>query len=123
MSIPLIGLLDDMALSITKIGTDRGFSRMSKLKNMKIEFRWVQDQISTSGAVSHKGCKAFLNVIPQEIPGPSIEIGSSVELDMTYTATRYQLFTDGKELMLVDRLNQILRIDGKDYMEDIKNLL
>lgn len=123
LSMPLVGLLDDMALTITKIGVDTGFAEMAKLEKMEMEFRWVQDKISTSGEVSHQGCKAFLNVIPQEIPGVSVELGSASELGLTYTVTRYQLFVNGAEIILVDRLNQILRVNGKDYMGDIKKLL
>jgi P2 family phage contractile tail tube protein len=123
LSLPLVGLLDDMTLSITKIGVDKGFAKMSKLKKMEIEFRWVQDQVNASGDVSHKGCKAFLNVIPQELPSVSVEPGSATELSPTYTVTRYQLFYDGSELLLVDRFNQILRVNGVDYMDDVRKLL
>ena len=123
MSLPLVGLLEDMTLAITKIGIDRGFAEMAKLEKMEMEFRWIQDKINESGSVTHQGCKAFLNVIPQEIPGASIEIGSASELALTYTVTRYQLFVNGVEIMLIDRLNQILRINGKVYMSEIKKLL
>lgn len=123
ISLPLVGLLDDMTLTITKIGIDICFAKMSKLEKMEVEFRWVQDKINESGAVSHQGCKAFLNVIPQEIPGVSVELGSASELELTYTVTRYQLFVNGEEILLVDRLNQILRVYGKDYMKDIRKLL
>lgn len=123
LSLPLLGLLDDMTLKITKIGIDRGFAEMAKLEKMEMEFRWIQDKINEGGAVAHQGCKAFLNVIPQEIPGVSVELGSASELELTYTVTRYQLFVNGVEILLIDRLNQILRINGKDYMSDIKKLL
>lgn len=123
LSLPLVGLLDDMTLSITKIGVDTGFGQMSKLQKMSMEFRWVQDKIAAGGSVSHQGCKAFLNVIPQEIPGVSVELGSASELGLTYTVTRYQLFTNGTEILLVDRLNQILRVNGEDYMAQVKKLL
>lgn len=123
LSLPLVGLLDDMTLSITKIGVDTGFGRMSKLQKMAMEFRWVQDKIAADGSVSHQGCKAFLNVIPQDIPGVSVELGSASELGLTYTVTRYQLFANGTEILLVDRLNQILRVNGEDYMAQIKKLL
>lgn len=123
LSLPLIGLLDDMTLLITKIGVDTGFSTMAKLQKMAMEFRWVQDKINTAGDVAHQGCKAFLNVIPQEIPGVSVELGSASELGFTYTVTRYQLFVNGSEILLVDRLNQILRVNGSDYMSQIKKLL
>lgn len=123
LSLPIIGLLDDMTMTITKVGVDKGFGSMNKLKKMSVEFRWVQDKVNASGIVSHVGCKAFLNVIPKEIPAVSVEPGSSTELGTTYTVTRYQLYVDGSEVILVDRLNQILKINGTDYMADIKKLL
>ena len=123
LSLPIAGLLDDMTMTITKIGVDKGYGSMNKLKKMAMEFRWVQDKVNASGDVTHVGCKAFLNVVPQEIPGISVEVGSATELGGTYTVLRYQLYVDGSEVLLVDRLNQILKINGVDYMADVKKLL
>lgn len=123
LSLPLVGLLDDMTLTITKIGVDTGFGQLSKLEKMAMEFRWVQDKIAADGSVSHQGCKAFVTAIPKEIPGVSVELGSVSELGLTYTVTRSQLFANGVEILLVDRLNQILRVNGQDYMSEIKSLL
>lgn len=123
LSLPIAGLLDDMTMSVTRVGVDKGYGSLNKLKKMAMEFRWVQDKVSPSGDVKHVGCKAFLNVVPQEIPSISVEVGSSTELGGTYTVLRYQLYVDGAEVLLVDRLNQILKINGVDYMEDIKKLL
>ena len=53
----------------------------------------------------------------------SVELGSASELSETYTVTRYQLFANGSEILLVDRLNQILRVNGQDYMASIRKLL
>ena len=123
LSLPLVGLLDNMTMTITKIGTDKGYGTLSKLEKQDIEFRWVQDKVATDGSVSHKGCKAFLRAIPQELPGVSVAIGSASENQHTYTVTRYQLFYDGAEILLVDKLNHILKVNGKDYYKDIANLL
>ena len=43
--------------------------------------------------------------------------------DPTYNITRQQIYANGVEYMCVDRLSQILRINGKDYMTPIDNLL
>ena len=123
LSLPLVGLLDDMTMTVTRVGVDKGYANTIKLEKLEIEFRWVQDVVAANGTVSHKGCKAFLNCIPQSIPGVSVEIGSASEMQNSYTVTRYQLMYDGAEILLVDRLNQILKINGKDYMADIKKLL
>mgnify|MGYP003303604646 CR=1 FL=1 len=37
--------------------------------------------------------------------------------------TRYQLYIDGEEKILVDKLKGQVKVDGVDYAKDIKNLL
>jgi len=37
--------------------------------------------------------------------------------------TRLQIYANGVEICCVDRLAQILRINGEDYMSQINNLL
>ena len=83
MTVPLIGLLENMELSITKIGVDNGLRRMNRL----------------------------------------VEVGSATEAENTYNVTRLQIYANGVEICCVDRLAQILRINGEDYMSQINNLL
>lgn len=123
MTVPLIGLLENMELSITKIGLDKGLSRMNRLEKQNIEFRWVQNVVKADGSQSVEGCKAFVRTLPAAIPEIGVEVGSAPENENTYNVTRMQIFVGGTEFLLVDRLNQILRINGKDYYKQIKSLL
>lgn len=59
MTVPLIGLLENMELSITKIGVDNGLRRMNRLKKQSFEFRWVQNVVKSDGSTATEGCKAF----------------------------------------------------------------
>lgn len=123
LEIPLRALLDNMEMNITKIGVDKGLGGMLKLGKLKLELRWVQDAVTPGGDVAHKGCKAFISGYAKNIPAISVEMGSATEIQPTYTVTRYQLYFDGNEVMLIDRLNHKLRVNGKDYYEDISKLL
>lgn len=123
MSVPLIGLLENMELAITKIGMDKGLSRMNRLQKQNIEFRWVQNVVKADGSTATEGCKAFVRTMPGNIPETGIEVGSASEHEATYNVTRMQVYVAGSEVLCVDRLSQILRIDGKDYMSKINNLL
>ena len=123
MTIPLIGLLENMELSITKIGIDKGLSRMNRLEKQNFEFRWVQNVVQSDGSQKAEGCKAFVRTMPGAIPEIGVEIGSSTENENTYNVTRMQIYADGKEVLLVDRLSSILRVNGKDYMKKINSLL
>ena len=116
MTVPLIGLLENMELSITKIGVDNGLRRMNRLKKQSFEFRWVQNVVT-------EGCKAFVRTMPGSVPELDVEVGSATEAENTYNVTRLQIYANGVEICCVDRLAQILRINGEDYMSQINNLL
>ena len=123
MDVPLIGLLENMQLSINKIGMDKGLGRMNRLEKHNFEFRWVQNVVKSDGSTAVEGCKAFVRTMPSSFPGTDIEVGSASEHENTYTVTRMQIYANGVEICCVDRLSQILRINGEDYMSKINNLL
>ena len=64
-----------------------------------------------------------MRTLPSNIPEISVEVGSATEAEITYNITRQQIYANGVEYMCVDRLSQILRINGKDYMAEINSLL
>ena len=123
MSVPVIGLMENMELAITKVGIDKGFSRMNRLEKQNLEFRWAQDVVKSDGSIGTEGCKAFVRTMPSAIPETGIEVGSATEHENTYNVTRMQIYANGVEVLCVDRLSQILRINGKDYMSKIRSLL
>ena len=123
MTVPLIGLLENMELAITKIGLDQGLSRMNRLEKHNFEFRWVQNVVKSDGSQKVEGCKAFVRTMPGTNAETGVEIGSAPEHENTYNVTRMQVYANGEEIMCVDRLSQILRVNGKDYMTEINNLL
>lgn len=123
MTVPLIGLLENLKLAITKIGIDNGLSRMNRLEKQNFEFRWVQNVVKSDGSMKSEGCKAFVRTMPGSVPELGVEVGSPTEHENTYNVTRMQVYANGEEILLVDRLSQILRINGKDYMAQIRNLL
>ena len=41
--------------------------------------------------------------------------------ELKYSLTTYTQYADGEELYNIDRLNLVCRIDGQDYLEDIRN--
>lgn len=123
MTVPLIGLMENLELSITKIGIDKGLSRLNRLKKQNLEFRWVQTVIHSDGSTSVEGCKAFVRTLPSNVPEIGVEVGNATEVENTYNVTRMQIYANGEEVLLVDRLSSILRINGKDYAKNINNLL
>ena len=57
MTVPLIGLLENMELSITKIGVDNDLRRMNRLKKQSFEFRWVQNVVKSDGSTATEAAR------------------------------------------------------------------
>ena len=123
MDVILPGLIEAMEATITKIGLDVGLARMSTPKKHSYEFRWAQNVLKADGSTAPEGCKAFITGTPKGVPATGLEIGSNIESEIAIGCTRYQLFCGGKEILCIDRLSQICRIDGVDYYKNVASLL
>ncbi len=116
-------LTEAMQSTVTSVGMDKGYFKMLGLTSQVLEYRFVKNALESSGDTKVKGYKAFLRGIPSNIPGGGLELGSSWSGDVTFEVTRYQLFADGVEQILIDKLKGICKINGKDYAKDINSLL
>lgn len=123
MDVVLVGLLEAMEASITKVGQDEGLSRALTPEKHNYEFRYVQNVTKGDGTAKPEGCKAFLTAVPKGIPQTAIEVGSNIESEISLAVSRYQLYVAGEELLCIDRLSQICRIRGVDYYKKIASML
>ena len=123
MSVPVWPMIENMETSVNMIGADSRLRRVIKPDMKPLEFRWVQTVTDANGKTKNVGCKAFIKGQPTKIPGISLEVGSQTEGEVTIMTTRYNLFVDGKEVLLIDRLAGICRVAGKDYAGNIDSML
>ena len=117
---PILGQIEAMEASITKIGIDLGLRNMMKLESKTIEIRWAQDVKQADGSTKTEGCKAFLRCVSKGIPGLSVDPGNTSENEAKVFSS---FFVAGAEYWLIDQLNTILRVGGVDYAKDIRSLL
>lgn len=117
-------LIEAMEASVTKVGIDKGFLKLIVPESRKFEFRWAQSVIKADGTQKNEGCKAFITGVPKIVfPGGDIAPGENYEGAIPIAVTRFQLFVNGNEYILVDKLKGQYKINGKDYAKGIKNLL
>lgn len=121
-TMPVWALIEHMEAEITKVGLDKGLRGMLTPDMKPLEFRWVQTITDANGNTKNVGCKAFLKGIPANLPEVGIEVGSATEHGCRIALMRYNLFVDGQEMWLIDRLANIVRINGKNYA-DMDSLL
>ena len=121
MDIPLIGLTDALDCNVT---TDGGVLKTVIKPGLKShEFRWAKEIVKSDGSTKTVGCKAFLKMMSKNIPEQAIEEQEAMESSYDFSVSRYQLYEDGKEVFLYDKIAGTLRIDGTDYGKSIKNIL
>ncbi len=124
MSIPLINAIEDMEATITKIGVDDNMTKLTAPGKKDLEIRWVQDRIQSDASIIPEGCKAHLIASPVTLhPGASLELGSATENEITYKVFRYNLFVNNQEVLLVDRIAHVLKVNGVDYSTSYDSLL
>lgn len=121
--IPLLSMVESMEASITKVGYDLGLAKCIKLESMNFEFRWVQQVTKLNGEIANGGCRAYIRGIPKELPDTEVTVGENIELDLGIAVTRYQLFVENVEYLLVDKLAPKCVLAGVDYSERINSLL
>ena len=115
--LPIWQLIEQMDLTVTKIGLDMGL-RSAITPDMKpFEFRWVQTVTDANGNTKNVGVKAFIKGVALNLPEIGLEVGSASEHELRFSVIRYNLFVDGAEMWLIDRLAGKVRINGKDYAD------
>ena len=122
MTLPIWSLLENLEMTVNKIGVDEGFRKALIAGVSSIEARFTQTQIDTNGKTKTILCKAFCKGMTLSIPGIAGEVGSASENEIPYSLTRYRLVMDGEEVALADRLAGKLVINGVDYTEDLSGL-
>lgn len=124
IEVPLYGLIEAMETTIKKVGADYGLAAMLAMSQNTYEFRWVQQVTKADGSTVVEGCKAFIRGVPKvAVPAIEATVGESIELEIPLATTRYQLFVDGKELCMIDKIAGICRIGGADYASSVDSLL
>jgi len=121
MTMPLLGLFENFELTISRDGIDKPMAKLVSPKSHEIEIREAVSKYNSDGTFGTQILKTYATGVPSVIPGGTSEIGSKRTPELKYSLTTYTQYADGEELYNIDRLNLVCRIDGQDYLEDIRN--
>ena len=88
------------------------------------EFRTVRQKYTTAKTkIEYESVKYRLTGLHKSTEKGTIETGNPWGSTDKYSLVRYEEIVDGKQTMLVDAPNNIVRINGKDYADDVQKLL
>lgn len=122
IDLPTYGQIGSMTTTISFRASNKQTVEM--LKNTDLEIRWVSDSINTSNASAGTVAnKAFLKVKLKKFSEGKIASGSAQDGSFEYEVLAYRRILDGAEIINIDKLNNVYKINGIDQISDItKNL-
>jgi uncharacterized protein len=120
----LKGMVDAMTLSLDFISaTDSAVSLSTPVKH-KIDLRAAEQQWDTVAAASRVAANKFVMVvIPKTFTIGSVAAASAADTSGEFAVYYYSAYKDGKQLWEIDPYNYICKINGVDYMKDVRKAL
>lgn len=97
---------------------------MSAPGKKRFDVRWVTDKFDTNGVnIGIDAHKAVIIGVFKKYDGGKIEANAVSEGSNDYEVLYYKKTINGKEIIEIDKLNYIFRVNGTDYGKNIKSLL
>lgn len=88
------------------------------------EFRTVRQRYDTAkGVIAHESVKYRLVGVHAETQKGDIETASPYGSTEKYSLLRYEEEVNGKVIMVVDAIAGTIRFNGKDYSDEVQNML
>lgn len=90
----------------------------------EFEVRWVTDKLDSSNIkIGIDAHKAIIKAIPKKYDPGKVENGSAMDGSNEYEVIYYKKILNGKTILEIDKLNNVLNINGIDYAKQIRAAL
>lgn len=121
---PSYGQIGNMSLTINNRADNPKYAVLSRPGAIKIEIVWLNDVFDANSIkIGIQQNKVFITCLNKKYDPGKIEVGAAMEGSSEYEVIQYRKVVDGKEVLLVDKLNFKYVINGKDYMDEIRAAL
>ena len=120
----LKGMVDTMSMSLDFISATDSAVRLSTPVKHNIDLRVAEQQWNTVAARSEVVADKFVMVvIPKGLTVGSIAPASPADASGEYAVYYYAAYKAGKQLWEIDPYNYICKINGVDYMKEVRAAL
>ena len=120
----LKGMVEAMNLSLDFISATDAAVNLSTPVKHNIDLRVAEQQWDTVGARSVVQANKFVMVvIPKSLTVGSVAPASSADSKSEFAVYYYAAYKDKKQLWEIDPYNYICKINGVDYMKEVRTAL
>lgn len=121
IEMPLLGHYDSMTLGLTWRALTENATKLAAPKAHQLDLRGsVQVFEPASGQHKTQAVKVVAKSIPKSTELGKLEAGEQMETKTEFEVTYLKLSIGGKEKIEVDKLNFICKIDGTDYLDQVR---
>lgn len=90
----------------------------------EVEVRWVTDTVdSSTGAVTAVGAKQIIKGFAKSLEGGNLENNASQEANVILEVVYLKYIINGETVVELDKLNNVLVVNGVDYGKQIRENL
>lgn len=123
IDLPSTGQVNSMTFSMSQKAITRSNINLAKPGLRNIELRFVKDVVTSDGQNIPEGTKIFITGALKKFDPGKVEMQSTMDGSAEFEVVRYRIVIEGLEVLLIDKLNYIYKVNGIDYMEKIRAAL
>lgn len=89
-------------------------------KSLSLQVRASVEEHGVPGRISEKPLVAFITCQSSNFPGGNFKQHDNVELESNLTVTYYKLVIDGKDIVEIDIMSNIYKVEGVDMLANYR---
>lgn len=109
-------------IPLTLLGEDLA-ELLQQGMNVQLIYRGSTQCALKSGGITLKPMRIVEGGMVKGFKGGSLEAGGQMEASVTIETVRYKMERAGKELIAIDKLNNIYRVNGKDMLAELNKMI
>ena len=121
---PAIGHFKSMEVQLNWRTVTKDNSFLAKPESVNLDLRGAQQVYdSSTGKYVTSKLKVVIRGVPKKFELGKLDMGASVGSSNTLEVNYIKVSLDGKEVIELDKFNYIYKVDGEDWMADVREAL
>lgn len=120
---PVTGQFGSMTFTINMRSINKNAAELAKPGVQNIELRFVRDVTNANGQTIPEGAKIFIAGEMKKYDPGKVESPTTMDGSIDFEVTRYRQVINGVETLLIDKQKYVYKINGVDYMQQIRRAL
>lgn len=123
IDMPATGQISSMTFAMSMRSINRRAASLARPGIQNIELRFAKDALTADGQMVPEGTKIFITGVNKKYDPGKVETPSTMDGSIEFEVLRYRQVIAGIETLLIDKRNYIYKIDGVDYMQQVRAAL